>query len=43
MLKDLARAVLAIASRLAGIAVAQPLVMRISHQVPPAHHMTKLL
>ncbi len=43
MLKDLARAVLAIASLLAGIAVAQPVVMRISHQVPPAHHMTKLL
>jgi C4-dicarboxylate-binding protein DctP len=43
MLKNLARAVLAIASLLAGIAVAQPVVMRISHQVPPAHHMTKLL
>lgn len=28
---------------LAGAAVAQPVVMRISHQVPPAHHMTKLL
>ena len=25
------------------IAVAQPVVMRISHQVPPAHHLTKLL
>jgi len=24
-------------------ALAQPVVMRISHQVPPAHHMTKLL
>ncbi len=24
-------------------AAAQPVVMRISHQVPPAHHMTKLL
>ena len=24
-------------------AAAQPAVMRISHQVPPAHHMTKLL
>ena len=43
MRKDLARAVLAIASLFAGIAVAQPVVMRISHQVPPAHHMTKLL
>ena len=43
MRKDLARAILAIASLLAGIAVAQPVVMRISHQVPPAHHMTKLL
>jgi len=43
MLKNLARAVLAIASLWAGIAVAQPVVMRISHQVPPAHHMTKLL
>jgi len=37
------RAVLVIASLLTGIAVAQPVVMRISHQVPPAHHMTKLL
>jgi C4-dicarboxylate-binding protein DctP len=27
----------------AGAAVAQTTVMRISHQVPPAHHMTKLL
>ena len=43
MLKDLGRAVLAIASLWAGVAVAQPVVMRISHQVPPAHHMTKLL
>ncbi len=43
MLKNLARAVLAIASLWAGIVVAQPVVMRISHQVPPAHHMTKLL
>ena len=25
------------------IAVAQPVVMRVSHQVPPAHHLTKLL
>jgi TRAP-type C4-dicarboxylate transport system substrate-binding protein len=43
MRKELARAILAIASLLAGIAAAQPVVMRISHQVPPAHHMTKLL
>lgn len=28
---------------LATSAAAQPVVMRISHQVPPAHHMTKLL
>ena len=28
---------------LATTAAAQPVVMRISHQVPPAHHMTKLL
>ncbi len=28
---------------LAGNAIAQTVVMRISHQVPPAHHMTKLL
>src|SRR5512143_505387 len=28
---------------LAGTAAAQAVVMRISHQVPPAHHMTKLL
>ncbi len=27
----------------AGVAIAQTTVMRISHQVPPAHHMTKLL
>ena len=27
----------------AATAIAQPVVMRISHQVPPAHHMTKLL
>lgn len=27
----------------AAAAAAQPVVMRISHQVPPAHHMTKLL
>ena len=25
------------------VAAAQPVVMRVSHQVPPAHHMTKLL
>ncbi|HEY3179319.1 MAG TPA: TRAP transporter substrate-binding protein DctP [Casimicrobiaceae bacterium] len=43
MLKNCARAVLAIAALVAGIAGAQPVVMRISHQVPPAHHMTKLL
>jgi len=28
---------------LAASAAAQPVVMRISHQVPPAHHMTRLL
>ena len=28
---------------LSTVAPAQPVVMRISHQVPPAHHMTKLL
>lgn len=28
---------------IAGPAAAQPVVMRISHQVPPAHHLTKLL
>lgn len=28
---------------LAGATAAQPVVMRVSHQVPPAHHMTKLL
>ena len=28
---------------LATAAAAQPVVMRISHQVPPAHHMTRLL
>ncbi len=27
----------------AAAAIAQPVVMRISHQVPPAHHMTRLL
>ena len=27
----------------ASIAAAQPVVMRVSHQVPPAHHLTKLL
>jgi TRAP-type C4-dicarboxylate transport system substrate-binding protein len=27
----------------ASIAIAQPVVMRVSHQVPPAHHLTKLL
>jgi tripartite ATP-independent transporter DctP family solute receptor len=27
----------------ASVAFAQPVVMRISHQVPPAHHMTRLL
>jgi len=43
MVKSFACAVWAIASIWAGIAVAQPVVMRISHQVPPAHHMTKLL
>ena len=42
-MKIFSRAVLVIASLLTGIAVAQPVVMRISHQVPPAHHMTKLL
>lgn len=33
----------AAALALAAGASAQPVVMRISHQVPPAHHMTKLL
>ncbi|MBA3505687.1 MAG: TRAP transporter substrate-binding protein DctP [Betaproteobacteria bacterium] len=28
---------------IAAAATAQPIVMRISHQVPPAHHLTKLL
>ena len=28
---------------LVSIAYAQPVVMRVSHQVPPAHHLTKLL
>lgn len=27
----------------AATAHAQPVVMRISHQVPPAHHLTKML
>ena len=27
----------------ASVATAQPVVMRVSHQVPPAHHLTKLL
>ncbi len=44
MIRRLARfatalAVLALAASAAG----QPVVMRISHQVPPAHHLTKLL
>ncbi|MEO6566905.1 MAG: TRAP transporter substrate-binding protein DctP [Casimicrobiaceae bacterium] len=38
------RFVFAIAALLAAAAaVAQPVVMRISHQVPPAHHLTKML
>lgn len=40
----LRRCVFAIAALLAAAtAVAQPVVMRISHQVPPAHHLTKML
>ena len=30
-------------SAVAPLALAQTVVMRISHQVPPAHHLTKLL
>lgn len=40
----LGRFVFAIAALLAATAAAaQPVVMRISHQVPPAHHLTKML
>ena len=41
---SMSRLVVAVAAlAIAGVAAAQPVVMRISHQVPPAHHMTKLL
>jgi TRAP-type C4-dicarboxylate transport system substrate-binding protein len=44
MSRSLARVVVAVAvAAFAVAAAAQPAVMRISHQVPPAHHMTKLL
>ncbi|MEP7329343.1 MAG: TRAP transporter substrate-binding protein DctP, partial [Betaproteobacteria bacterium] len=41
----LSRAVMLIAVMLCAVATAnaQPVVMRISHQVPPAHHLTKML
>ncbi|MEP7183978.1 MAG: TRAP transporter substrate-binding protein DctP [Betaproteobacteria bacterium] len=43
-LRSLSRTVLAVAAFVvAGAVHAQAVVMRISHQVPPAHHMTKLL
>jgi len=35
--------VAAVAMALAGTVAAQTVVMRISHQVPPAHHMTRML
>jgi C4-dicarboxylate-binding protein DctP len=43
MLRSLRLWLLAASFVLASAAFAQPVVMRVSHQVPPAHHLSKLL
>jgi C4-dicarboxylate-binding protein DctP len=43
MLRSLRLWLFAASFFLAPVALAQPVVMRVSHQVPPAHHLSKLL
>lgn len=43
MLRSLRLWLFAASFILAPVALAQPVVMRVSHQVPPAHHLSKLL
>lgn len=43
MNRNLGRLAVAALCFVTGVAVAQPVVMRISHQVPPAHHLTRIL
>ena len=43
MLRSLRLWLFAVSFILAPAALAQPVVMRVSHQVPPAHHLSKLL